>query len=144
MDWQTRQGWGARPELIDLQRDDLIIGLVERYDDSILVIEERLEQLGTPLDLAYAKPLNTTEQYKQSSHNQSDAPPGLVQALTELDYSLYQRVSERLDQHLAALPDLESRRQRFRERCHALNQQATPVLQPKHTWTLLTPQPPSQ
>jgi hypothetical protein len=34
----------------------LFVGIVERYDESIVALEHQLEQLGMPMDLAYPEP----------------------------------------------------------------------------------------
>lgn len=47
---------GARPELIDLERPDLFVGIVERYDESMVVLEFMLEQRNLSMDLAYPYP----------------------------------------------------------------------------------------
>lgn len=49
-------GGGARPELIDLERPDLFVGIVERYDESMVVLEFMLEQRNLSMDLAYPYP----------------------------------------------------------------------------------------
>jgi hypothetical protein len=59
-DWQDLQGWGARPELIDLERADLFVGLAERYDESVVALEHAIEGLGMTFDLAYPHALNIT------------------------------------------------------------------------------------
>jgi len=138
-DWEQRQGWAARPEAIDLQRPDLFVGLVERYDDSILALEYELEQLGCPLDLAYPQRLNTTTAHEAGSDGPTTAPTERILQATELDASLYRRAAERLDERLAAVPELAARRESFQERCQRLRQQPSPhTIKPTTTWTLLS------
>jgi len=119
-DWSFRNGWGARPELIDFDRPDLFVGVVERYDDSCVVLEALLEGQGTPLDLSYPGALNTNtaadadKKAEQIMLQTGEAP------MTELDRSLLGRAQKRLDRHLASIPDLERRRTDFQRRCAAL------------------------
>ncbi|WP_087069052.1 hypothetical protein [Cyanobium sp. NIES-981] len=143
VDWVYRRGWAARPELIDLERDDLFVGLVERYDESMVALEAKLERMGQSWNLAYPQRFNTT-----SSHGLADleerhrcTPMGL--AVTELDLSLYRRVEERLEEHLGAIPDVEDRLLHFRQRCQALVDQPPDVrIKPQSEWlTLPCPAP---
>lgn len=120
VDWELRAGWGARPELIDLERTDLFVGVVERYDDSLVVLEAMLEAHGIAISLAYGTARNTTEPSKQDRTATLALPSHKYLFMTELDRSLLLRAHDRLDRHLAALPDLEARRHAFRERCNAI------------------------
>ena len=56
--WQQRKGWQLRPELIDFNREDTFIGLVERFDESLVVLESRLKAMGIDLDASYPSALN--------------------------------------------------------------------------------------
>lgn len=137
-DWQLRNGWGARPELIDFERPDLFVGVVERYDDSLLVLEALLAARGTPLDLAYAFARNTTEATPQDRADEQALHSHGDLFMTELDRSLRRRADERLDRHLAALPDLDDRRQGFRRRCAALAADPPdPTLRGQEHWDYL-------
>jgi len=135
-DWTKSLGWAARPERIDLHRSDLFVGLVERYDDSIIALEYQLEQLGFPLDLSYPQAFNTTREHLK--------PPPCSQTILEcfeMDAHLYQRVNCRLDQRLAAIVDLASRRSDFLQRCRRLREDPPPVrIKPNRDWTLLSAQ----
>lgn len=138
-DWQLRNGWGARPELIDFERPDLFVGVVERYDDSLLVLEALLEAQGTPLDLAYAFARNTTEATPQDRADEQALRGHGDLFMTELDRSLRRRADERLDRHLAALADLDDRRRSFRQRCALLAADPPdPTLRGQADWHYLT------
>ncbi|QPN56308.1 hypothetical protein I1E95_14625 [Synechococcus sp. CBW1107] len=141
-DWVLRRGWAARPELIDLSREDLFVGLVERYDDSILALEDQLERMGMAMDLAYARPVNTTRE--AGAANQPMAPEArlahtpLGLALTELDLSLQRRVEQRLEERLAAVSDLERKRAALQRRRAALDDAPPRVqLKPQAEWVNL-------
>lgn len=139
-DWEQRQGWAARPEAIDLQRPDLFVGLVERYDDSIVALEYQLELLDCPLNLAYPNRLNTTGAYQSDSDTRIRAPRERLLQTTELDANLYRRAAERLQERLAAVPNLAARRDHFRKRCELLRQQPSPhTIKPAASWTQLSP-----
>jgi hypothetical protein len=135
-DWTKSLGWAARPERIDLHRSDLFVGLVERYDDSIIALEYQLEQLGIPLDLSYPQAFNTTREHLK--------PPPCSQTILEfieIDAHLYQRVNCRLDERLAAIVDLAPRRSDFLQRCRRLREDPPPVrIKPNRDWTFLSAQ----
>lgn len=142
VDWVLRRGWAARPELVDLQREDLFVGLVERYDDSIVALEDELQRMGTPLDLAYARPINTTREEGGDSEPMApearlaQTPVGL--AVTELDLSLYRRAEQRLEERLASVSELDHKRADLQRRREALSSSPPPVqLKPRAEWVNL-------
>lgn len=140
VDWQLRKGWAARPELIDLNREDLFVGLVERYDESMVALEHQLEQMGMPMDLAYPEAKNSTRPVSQNGNG--DRLEGRPQAMfvTELDLSLYERVQRRLEERLQAVPDLEQRLGAFQQRCQALAARPAHIqLKPQAEWVCLQP-----
>jgi hypothetical protein len=134
------RGWAASLEQIDLQRHDLFIGLVERYDESIVALEYQLEQLGTPLDLAYPGAMNTTRTGLRAMDLEL---PDLdlrnrFLAAAALDVQLHQQAAAKLDGRLAAIPNLLQRMGLFQERCEQLRQQPAEVRpRPYAEWTLL-------
>ena len=112
------------------------MGLVERYGDSIIALEHQLEQLGFPLDLSYPQALKSTRENLK--------PPPFSQTIVEffeMDAHLYQRVNCRLDERLAAIAGLASRRSDFLQRCRRLREDPPPVrIKPNRDWTLLSAQ----
>lgn len=137
-DWDRRKGWSARPELIRLKRPDLFVGVVERYDASIVVLEHRLESLGIRLDLAYPQPMNTTRQQAADEIVIERLPSQLVLDATELDERLYQRACALLEQNIRLIPDFEARLEAFRIRCAALHDQRPAIrLKPSQDWLRL-------
>lgn len=136
-DWAQTLGWAARPEALDLRRSDLFVGLVERYDESIIVLEHQLEQLGIPMDLSYPQAFNTTSQFSESFSSTVHS----LSSIIELDSTLYQLASEVLDERLSAIIDLAERRDDFQRRCRKLRDFPIPVrIKPSNEWTLLRPQ----
>jgi hypothetical protein len=121
-DWQDLQGWGARPELIDLERADLFVGLVERYDESVVALEHALEELGMTFDLAYPHAINITRSKGDIEQLAETLSPQLLLESTELDERLYQRAAERLNSRISAIADFEDRLQDFRRRCRPLRE----------------------
>lgn len=113
---------------------------MERYDESIVALEYQLEQLGTPLDLAYPDAMNTTGTGQQAT-DQELSDPSLRDhflAAAGLDVQLHQQAQARLDERLAAIPNLLQRMGLFQERCEQLRQQPPQVRpRPYEEWTLL-------
>ena len=121
-DWQDFQGWGARPELIDLSRTDLFVGLVERYDESIVSLEHVLEEQGMTFDLAYPLAMNTTRLESEAEHLAETLHPKFLGEATELDERLYRRVAAQLDTRISAIADFDDRLENFRKRCAQLSE----------------------
>jgi len=138
-DWHDVRGWGARPELIDLERPDLFVGLVERYDESMVALEQMLQSLGIRLDLAYPRAMNTTRS-DQDVESQADAlPRKLLLESTELDERLYQRVEARLDEHINSIPQFDKCLQDFHVRCQELSESSIGIkIKPPQKWTRLS------
>lgn len=138
-DWQVRRGWSARPELIDLERADLFVGIVERYDQSVVALEYAMEQLGEPWDLAYPRAMNQSSSNPDNDGEMAKLHEQLVLEATELDEVLYRRAEARLDERIKAITDFESRLQSFRQRCNLLSRKRSSIkIKPPNTWTRLS------
>ena len=144
-DWNDRNGWGARPELIDLDRPDLFVGIVERYDESMVTLEYILDQKNISIDLSYPHPKNTyrsrSKRRKNETQVEAGTPPKqLRKDATELDESLYRRAEERLNRYIDTIPDFEQRLRAFQERCTKLKRNPPPVkIKPPKAWIRLSP-----
>ena len=144
-DWNDRNGWGARPELIDLDRPDLFVGIVERYDESMVTLEYILDQKNISIDLSYPHPKNTyrsrSKRRKNETQVEAGNPPNqLAKDATELDESLYRRAEERLNRYIDTIPDFEQRLRAFQERCTKLKRNPPPVkIKPPKAWIRLSP-----
>lgn len=99
-----------------------VVGLVERYDESMVLIEQQLRPDLPGLDLAYI-PQNV-------SHSQPRSTSRMLAELGELaasviahnsfDLALYQAANERLDAAIAAVPNFAELLLEFRQRCGRL------------------------
>lgn len=144
-DWNDRNGWGARLELIDLDRPDLFVGIVERYDESMVTLEYILDQKNIPIDLSYPHPKNTYHSRSKRRRHERHAEIGnlsnqLVLDATELDESLYKRAEERLNQYIDSIPDFKRKLRAFQERCMRLKRNPPPIkIKPPKTWIRLAP-----
>jgi hypothetical protein len=109
--WRQRRGWQLRPELIDLARKDLFVGVVERFDESMVVLESRLRGMGIDFDGSYSDRLNA------HSGKTTDTPDPIPLDVVELDETLHARVSEHLDACIRTIPDFDARLGEFHARC---------------------------
>jgi len=115
----------AAAYLADLQAD---FGIVERYSDSMLVLEETLRDYFPDLDLAYIRRNVSAENPGQPVGESVEAlldklEPDValrLHELNEFDLSLYQQANARLDAQLSKVSNLEEKRQAFAERCRQL------------------------
>ena len=108
--WYRQQGWELRPDLIAWTRNDMLVGVVERFDESLVVLEWQLERLGIEFDAAYAEPLNANP---ITDHSLSAVPRQVV----ELDETLYTLANRELDRRISCIPDFVDRLRNFYCRC---------------------------
>jgi len=125
-------GWELRPGQIDLARPDLFVGVVERFDESMVVLEHLMAQRGLPFDGACPR-------LPDASLAPAPVEPSISTRVLEVDRALYVRVNQRLTELVQQLPDegvpaLED----YRQRCRSLRARppAIPVLDPSE-WLLL-------
>lgn len=112
--WAHRNGWQLRPELIDLDRRDLFVGVVERFDESLVVLEHRLMEHGVPFDAPYARAFNA----KVGNDDPLDDEPleGTPLGAVELDESLCEWVQKALDRGVQEIAHFDERLADFRRR----------------------------
>ncbi len=138
-DWHDIRGWEARPELIDLERLDLFVGLAERYDESIVALEHMLQDLGIWFDLTYPRAMNATRSDQDVELTAESLPRELLLESTELDVRLYQRVAARLDERIENIVDFEERLHSFRARCEQLSKSSPRIkVKPPQEWKRLS------
>ena len=137
--WGMHHGWGLDPEHINLLREDLFVGLVERYNESIVALEERLRKIGLVMNLAYINSFEAeASEYKKAQilEASSDDP---WHSLCALDFSLYQRASDLLDDQLGQIPNLQARLEDLEHRCTLLKEHhpAGNLIKPTDQWLRL-------
>lgn len=109
--WEARNGWQLRPELIDLSRPDVLIGTVERFAETMVILEHRAQALGFEFDGAYPGALNTTER-------STEVDPSVVHdELIEIDQVLHLRANRALDAQISQISDMDARLADFYVRC---------------------------
>ena len=102
-----------------------LIGVVDRYDESMVVFEEYLKDSFPGIDLSYIRKNVTDTNIEDSVEektnkilSQLDTPTKvLVQEKNALDMKLYERANEKLDAKLDAIENFEKKLIDFKERC---------------------------
>ena len=128
-------GWQLNPHLIDLDRPDLFIGVVERFDESMVLLEHRLASMGITFDGAYESPENV-------SRGEFPTEPGWsgVNRLVDFDRILHRRADRHLSAQLSSLPDAGGALAEYRARCDELRECGPQVSLPENAqWTYLPP-----
>lgn len=124
-------GLGERPDSIrhalELVESNSLIGLVDRYDESMVLFEEILREAFPELDLAYVM-RNVSQKSGQAAAKDKRAE--ILEELGEVgdeliernrhDLLIYKRAGELLDKRLGAVVDLERKLDEFRKRCQKL------------------------
>jgi hypothetical protein len=108
--------------------EDTLVGVVDRYDESMVVLEESLRQYFPELDLAYV-PQNVA----RGKRRKSSADQVVAQTLGELgdlqkqvidnnsyDLALYQLAVSNLESRISGIEDFAAKLSSFRERCQRL------------------------
>ena len=109
------------------------VGLVERYDESMVVFEEALRQHFEQIDLAYLVQNARRRLPGRRNPSRRDPNRALMDAVKQLgkqlplalannsyDLALHRLANQKLDAAIAALPDFEARLDDFRHRCRGL------------------------
>lgn len=119
--------WHLDLDAVPIGASHLLIGLVERFDDSMFLLERRLAAFGCAFDGSHAGAYNV------GSNPLHDLPADTLQQLREHnreDYELLRRVGSALDAELAAVDPDGSGRAEFRARCRARAATEEPYLGP--------------
>lgn len=103
------------------------VGVVDRYDESMIVLEAALRPSFPDIDLAYVRQNVTQADTTQSIEEKVEAILGRLGDLAgevlrqnSFDLALYRQANLRLDAALAQLPDSDDRLAKFHQRCSKL------------------------
>jgi len=87
--------------------------LVERYDESMTVLEDLLSRRSVSIDLSYPSKLNTSEK----SSNLKVPDVRIPNDFIDLDSELYKFANFCLDLHISLIPNFHKRLNSFKNRC---------------------------
>jgi hypothetical protein len=123
----TAPGIAAFSRAMTTLRSTPLIGIVERYDESMVLLEHLLRELWPGLDLAYVRQNVSRRGLRRGVKSSVEAVLKRLGPLQKtlidnnsLDLALYQLVNRRLDEQLSRIDDLDARLASFRGRCEAL------------------------
>ena len=124
-------GLGIFGQAMSTLRSSAFVGMVERYDESMVVLENLLRADWPLLDLSYVRQNVSARRWFRRDQGGVNGVLSRLgkQAQTVLDHNsldlaLYQLAQRQLDDHLASIPDLEQRLADFRRRCQSLEGEA--------------------
>ena len=106
------------------------LGVLERFDESMVVFEWLLLQRGISVNFAYPGRMNKSMTGQQvADHVIRDVDDALKMNCFLKDLDLYRAASLALDERIASIPDMQERLQDFERRCElAQVQEATKPL----------------
>ena len=104
-----------------------LLGLVDRYDESMVLFEQVLQPFFPAINLAYVKHnvstsrRGTLQERVQHVYDRLGAEVGaILQENNYWDQKLYEEAEALLSKRMAAFPDFENKLKDFRERCRRL------------------------
>ncbi len=130
-DFQNHQGWSQNLETLDLNRDSLFFGIVEQFDQSMVVLEHLFLLRGITFDAAYDAVKNTSKRKDKNA----PLPPQLINWLREknqLDFKFYEQCKSHLQQQYQAIDPTGQKLIDFRERCSKISSIKQTVSMPNH------------
>lgn len=124
----TAPGIAAFSKAMTTLRATPLIGIVERYDESMVLLEHQLAEFWPELDLSYLRQNVSRRGLRRGVKGSVEAVLKRLGPLQKtlidnnsLDLALYQLVNRRLDEQLAKIDDIDARLVSFRQRCEALS-----------------------
>ena len=96
------------------------IGILERFDESMIYLESISKKFGIHLDLSYPEPLN--KQNKKAKILNSNKFNSLEKKYYSLDFMIYEKANHKLDQELNKISGLEKKIFNFKARCNKLRE----------------------
>jgi hypothetical protein len=123
-----RSGWDLNPRAIDLDRENLFVGTVELFDESMILLEEWLSARGISFDASYYIPSNTGAQQgvKRSSISEKTIFPDMI----ELDRYLWQEATGRIDSMIRSDKEFQLKLRQFASRREAAASLEVPIAGP--------------
>lgn len=112
-----QRGWKLNTKSIDLDRNDLFVGTVERFDESMVLLEISLQSQGLTIDLSYPQVQNKSSEDPSENSAFDGIPDDLLRELTCEDMNLVAKVNEYLDKEIASISNFADLLQDYRTRC---------------------------
>lgn len=110
--------------VLHMLEQESLVGLVERYDESMVVFEEVLRPFYPSINLAYVKRNVTAnrkatldERIKDIRTSLGPDVAALLEEHNQWDQRLYEKANAKLSERIQSIPDFEERLVAFRKRC---------------------------
>jgi len=107
-----------------------ILGVVDRFDESMVIAEEYLKKIFQNIDLSYVKQnvspdrKNDLKERIESGRNEiGDKVMGLLIENNKKDFKIYSKANEELDLRKKQIEDFERKLSNFKLRCEKLTMQ---------------------
>lgn len=134
-DAEHDEGWRRDPDCVPLESPHVLIGLVERFADSMFLLERRLAAVGCAFDGSVGQRQNVGTAEVMDLNPEQLAQ---LRAMNAEDYLLLERVNRALDRELAAVDPEFHGRIEYAKRCMAREDAKEPYLGvPPPQWTYL-------
>jgi hypothetical protein len=108
-------GWEINLDLDFLFGVNFFLGLVERYDESMVLIEERLKKRGIIKDLSYPQKANTTENILKNRKIQDLHRYSYTSI--DCDHWLWSFANKKMDDEIKRMDSFDEKMLNFNERC---------------------------
>jgi len=108
-------GWNINLDLDYLFSDNFFIGTVERFDESMVLIEQRLKRRAVNVDMSYPSRRNTTTHLKKTiikNNFERFAYPA-----TDVDIWLLDLANKKIDQEISSYSNFDILLEDYRLRC---------------------------
>ena len=102
-------------EIADLfsHRPSVFLGVVERYDESMVVLEDLLKRNSVIVDLSFPALINKAEKLKSDTDLEREIPADFV----NIDRELLRLANIRLDLQISLIPNFQDLLRNFKARC---------------------------
>jgi hypothetical protein len=108
-------GWEIDIDLDFLFGDNFFLGVVEKFDESMVLLEEKLKKRNINIDLSYPSKANTTKNVLKNS-NPRDLSK-LAYPCIDSDLWLYKKASENLDSEIEQMNSFDLKLKDYQKRC---------------------------
>lgn len=116
--------WSLSNDTIDINENNLFVGLVEKFDESLVLLEDLVERkYGMKIDLSYASIQNKSKQDKTGNIDQFSVDDDDLRKICTKDLCLYLNVNDSICTAIKHTVNFDLKYQEFKERCKKLSAQ---------------------
>ena len=109
-----RSGWDLNPRAINLDDDNLFVGTVELFDESMLLLEEWLKERDINFDSSYSKVNNAG--IKKNESKSQEYSKLVFPDMVEIDNWLWNEVTNKIQLQISNDPKFDSKMEDFKFR----------------------------